>query len=182
MSDAMSAVISAVIAGTVGFLVAGIGFCVTLFTSYLSLRQLKMELRANYRSELAKRQIDACEEFWEIFGSTSMTEGEHRIIRDFGTNPILDVQEVEAFIEKFQATFTSKAGLYLSKPTRAKLHKFRDALIELKIEAKKTPEKCKLTREQADKVKKLRTDARLALRDEVGSTNLTVANTEYKAY
>jgi hypothetical protein len=175
MTDATSVVISAVIAATVGFITA-------LITTYLSFRNLKLELRANYRSELAKRQIEACEEFWEIFGPTSTTDGEHRIIRDFDTNPVLDMQETEAFIARFQETFTSKAGLYLSKPTRSELHKFRDMLIELKNEAARAPEKLKLTRMQADKVKTLRTAARLALREEVGSTNLTVANTEYKAY
>jgi len=176
MSDATGAIIAAAIAAIVGSITAW-------FTSRYSFRQLKMELRANYRADLAKRQIEACEAFWEIFGSASMTEGKHRIIKDFDTDrPIFEVKEAEAFIEKFQETFTSKAGLYLSKPTRSKLHEFRDILISLKKEVKTSSGKKFITREQADKVKALRTAARLALRDEIGSTNLDVANTEYKAY
>jgi len=175
MTDATSTVTAAVIAAAVGFVTA-------MLTTYFSFRNLKLELRANYRSELAKKQIEACEVFWEIFGPTSTTDGEHRIIRDFDTNPTLDIQETDAFIAEFQETFTSRAGLYLSKPTRDKLHQFRDALIKVRNEAKKAPEKCELTRAQADRLKTLRTAARLALREEVGSTNLTVAKSEYKAY
>jgi len=176
MSDAIGPIVAAGIAAIVGFVTAWL-------TSRYSLRQLKMELRANYRSELAKRQIEACEAFWEIFGSASMIEGRHRIIRDFETgHPVLDVKEAEAFIEKFQETFNSKAGLYLSQSTRDKLHEFRNVLISLKNEVKTSSGKKIITREQAYKVKTLRTAARLALRDEIGSTNLDVANTEYKAY
>jgi len=176
MPDAIGAIIAAAIAAIVGFITAWL-------TSRYSLRQLKMELRANYRSELAKRQIEACEVFWEIFSSASMTEGEHRIIRDFKTDhPVLDVKEAKAFINKFQETFNSKAGLYLSKPTRRKLHEFRDILISLTADAKNTSSKKVLTRELADKVQELRTESRLALRDEIGSTDLDVAQSEYKAY
>jgi hypothetical protein len=175
MSDAMGTVVAAIIAAIVGFITAWL-------ISLYSFRQLKLELRANYRSELAKRQIDACESFWEVFGSASMTEGEHRIIRDFKKNPVLDIQETEAFIHRFQETFSSKAGLYVSQNTRRKLFEFRDILIALKTEAKENPEKVNLTHEQAAEVNALRTVARLALREEIGSTNLTVANTEFKAY
>ena len=110
MSDSISAIMAAAIAAVVGFITAWL-------TSYFSYRRLKLELRANYRSELAKRQIKACESFWKIFGSTSMTAGNHRIVRDLDTNPVLDIDEAEIFIESFQETFNSKAGLYLSKPT-----------------------------------------------------------------
>jgi hypothetical protein len=39
-----------------------------------------------------------------------------------------------------------------------------------------------LTRQQADEVKEKRTEARTALRNEIGSTNLNVAQSEYTAY
>ncbi len=102
----------------VAVIAAIVGSVTAWLTSRYSLQQLKMELRANYRSELAKRQIDACEEFWEIFSPTSMTEGEHRIIRNFKSDePVLDIKEVDTFIKTFQETFNSKAGLYLSNHT-----------------------------------------------------------------
>lgn len=176
MTDALAVIIAAIISALVGFLTA-------LITTIVSINKLELQLKAKYRSELAKRQIDACEMFWQIFGPTSLTEGEHRIIRKSKSpEPILDIREAEDFVDKFQETFSSKAGLYLSEETRRKLHQFRDQVIEIKKKSDGTTNEIKLVPADVQSFWELRKAARLALRDEVGSTNLTVAHTEYRAY
>ncbi len=182
ISDPTGAIGAATIAAVVAFVTA-------LVTSFVTFRSLKLQLRANYRAGLARRQLAACEAVWEIFGPTSRTDGEHRVIRDFYAElpetPILDVPETEAFLAKFQETFSSKAGLYLSESTRDTLHDFRDCLIKLKNKPQENngkPEERILTREEANKFHELRKEARLALRREVGTINLTVARAEYTAY
>ena len=167
--------ISALISAIVALIVA-------LITIQSEIKKLKMQLRATYRSELAKRQIDACESFWALFGPASLTKGEHRIIRYVDDVPFLDALEAKKFVENFQETFCSKSGMYLSKDTRDKLHHFRDMLIEISERPTDQPEKVKLSNEDVSKFNKLRTTARLSLRDESGSKDLTVARNEYLQY
>ena len=175
MTDAQSTIISALLAAVAGLIAAVVSYIAADRKNRNAINSLKIELRASYRSELAKRQIEACEKFWELFGPTSTTEGNSRIISKFKTTPTLDIAETDAFIANFQSVFSSKAGLYLSKQTRDELHEFRDFLIEMRNSSPQSSNQIRLSRVQADRFKLLRGIARLAIRREIGSTDLKVA-------
>lgn len=148
-----------------------------------ALNRLRAELRGKYRGVFARRQVDASEAFWELFGPTSFTDGEHRIIRNpRSAAPELDEVEADAFVAGFQAVFSSKSGLYLSDAARKRLHAFRDFVMVLKEHASARKAggppgegKATLLPEEVARFRKLRTAARLALRDQVGGKDLTVA-------
>ncbi len=175
----MTQPISVIVASCISAVTAIIA---SVIANRFSIREIKSELQAEYRSELAKKQLEASEAFWEIFASTSMTDGEHRIVRNFASSPMLDVQEAKTFVATFNDTFASKAGLYLAKSTRRKLHAFRDNLLDLLASQSAVEDYILLGRAQADKIKDLRTKARLSLREQLGTANLTVARTEYSDF
>lgn len=110
---------------------------------------------------------------------TSLSDDGNSIIKDpFGESPQFDLQEAKKFIIRFNSTFSNKSGLYISKPTRAALYEFRDFINSEMILQYKRSQNRALSAEQISKFQKLRTAARISLREEVGSYSITIAKEE----
>lgn len=144
-------------------------------------RELALEARRDrYKSELAIRQLNAAEEMWSLFKVTSLSNiGDNIIINPSGNNPQFLIEKAVDFVNTFNGVFSSKTGLYMSEETRTSLHAFRDFINSEMIEQYRTTQNRGLTESQIEEFKRLRTDARLKLRTEVGSVNLTIARDEY---
>lgn len=69
----------------------------------------------------------------------------------------------------------------MSEETKTSLHIFRDFINNEMIKKYRTTHNRALTESQLKEFKRLRTDARLKLRSEVGSVDLTIARDEYKS-
>jgi len=145
-------------------------------------RELKLDSRKDlYVSELALRQLDAAQEMWSLFEVTSISGDRNSIIIDGLTEtPSFDIEKTKIFIETFNSTFSKKSGLFISRDTRVELYKFRNFIIDKLIGQYETTSNTSLSRSQVDAFLGLRTAARLALRNEVGSEDITIAKEEYK--
>jgi len=144
-------------------------------------RELSLEARKDaYKTELAIRQLNAAEEMWSLFNVTSLSNiGETIIINVSEENPQFIIEQAVKFVNDFNKMFSTKSGLYISKKTRKSLHAFRDYINETMINQYRKTQNRALTTKQIDEFKKLRKVARLDLRNEVGSVNITLANEEY---
>lgn len=132
-----------------------------------------------YIRELAIRQLDAAQEMWLIFENTSLNGRKNSIIQSLHDAPYFDYSTANQFIGSLDSTFSRKAGLYISKPTRIKLFEFRDFISNELLEKYKDPKDKFVTEEQVANYKKLRTAACLAIRNEIGGENITIAREEY---
>lgn len=146
-------------------------------------RELAIYARGDaYKSELAKRQLDASEEMWALFQPTSLCGHGDNIIFKTSNNYHFDISRAEAFVSEFNKTFSGSnaAGLFMSEETRASLHIFRDFVISDFIKAYQKTNHRGLNKAQVKKFKELRQKARLSLRTEIGGVNITIANDEYQ--
>ena len=146
-------------------------------------RELDFESRKDaYKSELAIRQLNAAEKMWSLFTVTSLSNIGNNIVHSRAKEHYYFIHKnATDFIEEFNKTFSTEAGLYISKETRMSLHAFRDYILEEMINKYNETSDRKLNSAQLNEYKKLRKNARLMLRNEVGSTNLTIASDEFNS-
>ncbi|MEN0035458.1 MAG: hypothetical protein AAGC78_00265 [Cellvibrio sp.] len=147
------------------------------YKSYIQ-RDLAINLRRDmYIKELAVRQLDAIQEMWSVFECASLSGRPGNMIRILGGKPEVDFEIVRQFLDSFNKAFSAKSGLYISKESRVKLYAFRDFIKE---EVYPLAGKSKfISKSQVDSFKSLRRDARISLRKDVGSDDLTVSREEY---
>jgi len=146
-------------------------------------RELTLEARKDtYKSELAIRQINATEEIWSLFTVTSLSNIGNNIVNYKSENHYYFIKDnAIEFVENFNKTFSTKAGLYIDKDTREALYNFRNYIKEQMIEEYNKTSDRKLNEQQVKEYKRLRTDARLKLRNQVGSFDLTIGHDEFNS-
>jgi hypothetical protein len=132
--------------------------------------------KSEYKKELAIRQLDAAQEMWCLFGNTSLNAGNSNIIEETSDGIIFYKDRAKQFITSFNNSFNGKSGLYISSETRKQLHCFRNLLIELCNTSDPGVNDLKVDVAIKSIFKYYRTEARLALRTEIGSRNLRIAN------
>lgn len=167
-------VVAALIGGIAG-VVAGIG--AAWVTMRAQITKVQIQLGAQHRGELVRRQLDACEDIWAIFDAASRSGGAGRMLQGQEGKRFIKVENAQAFIRRLEEAFNSKSGIYLSRNCRSKLFKFRDFLREQLSSAQTDQEEMSLPlpEEQFKRFYELRRQARLALRAEVGTEDLRVA-------
>lgn len=169
----------------VDLVTAGLSFAGAFVGGGFALRSVKKQnqqamraLSASHRAELIRRQLNALETIWSIFEATSRTGGENRIIQWAGDDCFVSVFNAKQFIEKLEATFNSKSGLYLSEKCRRQLFLFRDDIKRIITQLEHQDGLIPFRSYCLTAFYKKRKRLRLVIRDEIGSRNLKVAQEE----
>ena len=165
-------IISAIIGGIAGLMSAYI-------KQLWDFHKTNMELSAQHRAEIVKRQLDAFEAIWSIFDAASSTGGDGRMIQEIDGQHTLSIEECKKFIRKLEETFNGKSGLYISKKCREHLFAFRDHIKKECLAPAGQAAHIQITNSGILKFHELRRNARLCLRGEIGTTDLKVAKEEF---
>lgn len=168
-------VLSAVIGGAVGFAAA-------YLTVQFEIRKIKLQLQAAHRGELVRRQLNACEKIWAIFGAASRSGGEGRMIKNQDGQRFVQAEEARHFVRRLEDAFNSENGIYLSRRCRERLFEFRDFIRDAFCQEDRSHLLLPLSEQQFATFYELRRRARLALRAEVGTEDLQVASEELSRY
>ena len=144
-------------------------------------RTLALEARRDaYKTELATRQLDAAQSMWSLFDVTSLNDDENAIVKGIlEGKPNFDIEMANKFVKDFNNKYAASAGLYISRPTRIALHNFRNYIIDDMIKEYYKTQNRAMDTHAIEKFKSIRKEARLALRNEIGSENITLAKDEY---
>jgi len=125
---------------------------------------------------------EACERLWGALGPVSFSPGKERVLVEYPDRVTVKVQIARDFIETAITVFYSPSGLYFSREVRKKLFALRDFILdELLKDAEGEMSEVNISKNKARRFRNKVTELRIAIREEIGVTDLQVAKNGVEA-
>ena len=102
----------------VAFISALITFSIGVWAAY---KRLKKELHLAHRSELIKKQMEACERLWQALEMELFSPGNNRMLTANESRTVVDIEKAKEFINNIISVFHAPVGIYLSRNVRKSL-------------------------------------------------------------
>lgn len=155
-----------------------IAFLSAIMTSligyWVAYKKIQKELHTTHKSDLIKKQMEACERLWASLEFASFSPGDDRIIQESESGVSVNIDLSRQFISNLVSVFHSSVGIYLSRNVRKELFGLRDFVASEFIDAGGSKDEIQISKTKAEKFRNKVTKLRIAIREEIGVEDLTV--------